>query len=141
MEILLQREPSTRQSTPGKLYLDLGEKNFECFTLEDVVRAKKNPSFTAIPAGRYQVKVRPSPRRRGRLVPWLLNVPNFTAVQIHSGNTAADTEGCILVGDIRKNRDRILESRRAFARLLPKIQAEREVFITIRDAQQAGGKK
>jgi hypothetical protein len=54
-------------------------------------------------------------------MPLLLNVPQFEGVRIHCGNTAADTEGCILVGDIRGT-NRILNSRDAFANLFPRIQ-------------------
>jgi hypothetical protein len=42
-------------------------------------------------------------------------------VRIHPGNTAADTEGCILVGVDRAS-DSIGRSRVAFDALFPKIQ-------------------
>ncbi len=79
-----------------------------CNTLEDAVRADKIYGKTAIPKGTYRVLVNvKSPKFDGRawtkpyggLVPRLRNVPNFSNVLIHVGNSAADTDGCILVGD------------------------------------------
>lgn len=126
MEILLQREPSTLQSTSGALSIDGA---FECFTLEDVVREMpgkpvstwKIAGQTAIPVGTYQVVIDFSTRFQ-RPMPHVLNVPGFDGVRIHSGNTAADTEGCVLLG---KNRapDDVTESRDAFAGFFPKLQA------------------
>jgi len=92
--LLLIREP--RQScTMGSLYVD---GHFYCHTLEDVEREhEKIYGETAIPKGLYDVIMSYSPRFK-RPLPELLNVPNFTNVRIHSGNSVQDTDGCILVG-------------------------------------------
>jgi hypothetical protein len=126
MLLEVRRQPSACGCTLGSLYVD-GE--FECFTLEDVIRevpgqpvaSWKIPGETAIPSGSYQVTVNMSDRFQ-RLLPQLLDVPGFAGVRIHSGNCAADTEGCILVGR-RCGVATILESRLAFQALFTKIQA------------------
>jgi hypothetical protein len=93
----------------------------ECFTLEDKVRAEKVYGETAIPAGTYNVVITPSKRFK-RDLPLLENVPNFEGVRIHPGNTAADTDGCLLVGT-SKGPDVIFESRKAFDALYNKIKS------------------
>jgi hypothetical protein len=49
-----------------------------------------------------------------------VNVPGFSGVRIHAGNSPEDTEGCILVGRTVET-DWIGESRVAFNRLYFKI--------------------
>jgi hypothetical protein len=130
MELLLQRNHGTTGYTAGRLY------QLECFTLEDQERAQKIPGKTAIPAGRYEVIVDFSNRFQ-RPLPLLLNVPGFTGIRIHPGNTANDTEGCILVGadDGNPNDAWLGHSREAFNSLFAKIQtaiaAGQKVWITI----------
>jgi Family of unknown function (DUF5675) len=77
--------------------------------------------MTAIPEGVYVVTVSFSARFQ-RLLPDVHDVPNFTGVRIHSGNTDADTEGCILVGQTTAP-DFVGNSRAAFNRLFTQIQA------------------
>ena len=92
------------------------------------------PGRTAIPEGRYRVRTTYSPRFR-RDLPLVENVPGFEGVRIHPGNTAADTEGCILPGSSRDPQGRVLDSRSAFRKLGKLIrdaeQLGEEVFLTI----------
>jgi hypothetical protein len=94
MNLYLLRYPND-QGTPGDLIINRARF---CHTLEDVVRsAGKIPGVTAIPAGRYPVIVDWSPKFK-KLTPHILNVPGFSNVRIHGGNTVADTDGCVLCG-------------------------------------------
>ena len=133
MELRLEREPSTDTLTFGKLYAN---DVYFCETLEDPVRAEKIPGKTAIPPGRYKIMLTYSPRFK-RVLPLLLNVPNFIGVRIHIGNYATDTEGCILVGAERSGK-MILRSRFAFNRLYAMLQAAHKsserIYITVTNA-------
>lgn len=84
--------------TVGRMYVD---GNFFCNTLEDKVRdiEKEGKIYgeTAIPYGEYEVVFSYSPKFK-RNLPRLMNVPHFDGILIHSGNTAKDSLGCILVG-------------------------------------------
>lgn len=125
MEISVKRGPSLQGATIGELFVD---GVFQCFTLEDTVRevagepvsAWKKQNITAIPRGRFQVTITHSPHF-GCDLPLLINVPGFTAVRIHWGNKAADTDGCILVGQT-KEANLIYKSKDAFDALFPKIK-------------------
>lgn len=129
MELQVKRINLSEESTIGELSVD---GKFECYTLEDKVRPLKIAGRTAIPAGRYEVIINQS-QRFGCQLPLLLNVPNFEGVRIHPGNTAANTEGCILVGET-KSENFIGQSRPAFDRLFKKLKTAAEsekVFIEI----------
>jgi hypothetical protein len=102
VKLRLLRNRFKENYTTGQLYL--GE-DFFCFTLEDCVREKEGVAVekwkvygeTAIPRGIYKVVLKDSPKFGPDSLA-LLKVPGFTHIYIHSGNTHADTEGCILVG-------------------------------------------
>ncbi len=82
---------------------------FGCNALEDTdrglrsdmplseIKAKKVYGQTAIPSGEYECAYTYSVRFK-KMLPLLLNVKGFEGVRIHSGNSAKDTEGCILCG-------------------------------------------
>lgn len=130
MKLELIRERSTDKSTTGRLLID---GQFQCWTLEDVVRPVKIAGATAIPAGTYKVIITESNRFKRRL-PLLVDVPGFEGVRIHPGNSAADTEGCILVG-LAKTLDWISGSRRAFESLFQVLdQPGLQISITVRNA-------
>ena len=134
MNLVLKRQPSNDACTHGDLFVG---DDFECVTLEDVVRDVKIPGETAIPVGRYRVVITYSNRFK-RDLPVLLDVPNFTGVRIHAGNTAADTEGCILVGQER-GPTTVMRSRDALLALQAKIQKALDygdsVYIHIHNAE------
>lgn len=132
----LHRRPSGPQSTIGVVTRDAVGDGHLCFTCEDVVRDIKIPGETAIPAGRYRIIVTHS-ARFGRALPLLLDVPGFNGVRIHPGNTAHDTEGCILPG-LSESGGIISRSRDACALWQAEIEQAllggRAVYLDIRNA-------
>ena len=120
MNLTLYRKWFTDISTTGVLFID---DAFFCYTLEDAVREQKIYGKTAIPYGKYDVVITYSPRFKQNM-PLLVNVPNFEGVRIHTGNTANDTEGCILVG-MTKEKDFIGNSKKAFEMLMQKISGQK----------------
>ena len=132
MILTVVREPSKNGCTLGELLLD---GTHEAWTVEDVVRDVKIPGETAIPAGKYRVVLTMS-KRFGKVLPELLNVPNYEGVRIHSGNTAADTEGCILIGE-EKRATGVLRSREAMVELMAAltgvIENGEQVWIEVKN--------
>ena len=128
MKLILQRKWATEVSTVGELSID---GVFECFVLEDVTRVEKITGKTAIPAGTYRVVVDMSTRFK-RLMPHILDVPGFEGIRIHSGNTSADTEGCLLLGRVR-GVDFVGESKVAFAAFFTKLQVSGTATIQVID--------
>ncbi len=143
MELTLKRTSRKADFTIGELKVN---GNFHSYILEDADRGLhsgmllseiasiKIPAETAIPTGRYEVIMNFSNRFQKQL-PLLLDVPGFAGVRIHSGNTTAHTEGCLLPGnkkDLAKGE--VYESRDATNRLISLINAivkKEKVFITI----------
>lgn len=125
MNIEIKRTTFTNTSTIGELYIN---GVFECFTLEDVVREVKDTPVskwkvqdkTAIPKGVYNVIINRSFRFKTDL-PLLEKVEGFTGIRIHSGNTANNTDGCILVGRT-KSKDFVGNSKPAFSSLFIKMR-------------------
>ena len=126
MKIEIKRLHKTANSTIGEMTVD---GIWECYTLEDIERPVKIKAETAISRGTYKIIINQSNRFK-RLLPLLLDVPNFEGVRIHAGNTNHDTEGCILVGRTR-SKDFIGQSKKAFDSLFTKMQKAKEITLII----------
>ena len=137
MKLLLKRIALRDTYTIGKIYI-VGE--YFCDTLEDKVRdLNKNGVFdgdekkvygeTAIPYGTYKVILSYSPKFK-RILPELLDVPCFTGIRIHRGNTEKDTAGCLLVGE-NKVRGKVLNSTYWEKKLIEKLEGKNGITIQI----------
>lgn len=132
MELTLNRIFLGSSATIGELYAD---REHIADTLEDRVRPEGEKVYgkTAIPEGTYEMVLSYSPRFK-KILPEILNVPNFTGIRIHCGNSSADSSGCILVGtwDGEKE-DWVSDSKVAFNKLMSLLQkaADNKEKITI----------
>ena len=118
INLLLIRDTFTDQSTLGKLYLN-GE--YMCDTLENPwLNNQRN--ISCIPDGRYDVRIRLARESATRDYIHLLvqEVPERSYILFHIGNTAKDTQGCILVG-IKRQQDFVSNSRLAMDLLMKEI--------------------
>lgn len=135
MELTLNRIFLGSSATIGELLVN--DKHL-CDTLEDRVRPEGEKVYgkTAIPEGTYEVKLTHSPRFK-KILPEILNVPNFSGIRIHTGNSSKDTEGCILVGtwDSEKE-DWVGSSKIAFDKLMTLLEEainnKEKVTITVK---------
>ena len=144
MKLDVVRTQFGADATNGMLFVD---GVFECFTLEDQVReGSKVMKETAIPLGEYEIKYRniggyDSKYRARYGTDWhngmleLQDVPNFTYILIHTGNTDEHTAGCLLVGETQQDLDKgkdgfVGGSGDAYKKFYPKV----------RDALNAGEK-
>lgn len=140
MNITVKRIALRPTYTIGKMYIN---GKYYCDTLEDTVRdLNQNGKFdgneqkiygqTAIPYGTYRVLWTYSPRFK-KYMPELKDVPEFSGVRIHAGNTNADTLGCILVGQ-NKQVGKVINSKATVDIIYPIIRKAcqtEKVFITI----------
>lgn len=155
MELTLKRIALRSEYTIGKLYVN-GE--YVADTIEDTVRdldkdgkfangEVKIPGKTAIPYGRYEITMKvKSPKysnftkyswakKYDGYLPRLLNVPHFDGVLIHVGNSALDSEACVLVGE-NKVVGKVINSVNTFRRLMddyliPAKKRNEKIVITI----------
>ena len=63
-------------------------------------------------------------------MPQILDVPYFTGVRIHSGNTAKDSSGCVIVG-IKSENGKVLESRKAYNTLIKRLETAKYIKIDV----------
>lgn len=129
MNILVNRIAKRDTYTIGKVYIN---DQYFCDSIEDKDRgltdsmseteitSKKVYGETAIPTGIYTVTLTYSNKFK-KVLPSINNVKGFSGIRIHSGNTAKDSLGCILVGQ-NKEVGKVLNSRATFDKLFAKLQ-------------------
>lgn len=134
MELTLNRIFLGSSATIGELLVN---GKYLCDTLEDRVRPEGEKVYgkTAIPEGTYEVKLTYSPRFK-KILPEILNVPNFTGIRIHCLNKAEESEGCIGVGEWNgKDTNWISNSTVTYNKIIPLLQKavdnKEQVTITI----------
>lgn len=132
-KLILKRIDSSSECVLGVLELDGKEI---CKTLELPWRDNEKV-ISCIPAGEY--KLSPYPSSRFGEVYIVNDVPNRTGILIHTGNTASDIEGCILVGDSygKLNGKRaVLNSRQAF-NFIKELLGNEEYMLNIVNAYES----
>jgi RNase P/RNase MRP subunit p29 len=97
-------------ATNGLLFID---GIFECYTLEDQYQAVKVMHETCIPEGTYDIEFRKTGGFHAKYSERYKNahygmlhiqdVPNFTYILIHTGNTDEHTSGCLIVGETQQD--------------------------------------
>ena len=112
MKLQVVRTQFGKDATNGLLFVN---GLFECYTLEDQYQAVKVMHETCIPEGTYDIKFRTVggfhekyKKRYGNDHYGMLHlqdVPNFTYILIHAGNTDEHTSGCLIVGETQQDLD------------------------------------
>lgn len=142
MKVKVERKYKKDTYTIGILFIN-GEKF--CNTLEDKDRGltdkmteaeiKKIKVYgeTAIPTGTYKVEMTYSQKYK-KIMPELKNVKGYSGIRIHSGNTAKDSLGCLLLGE-NKEVGKVVNSRvtcdKFYAKVNEAIKKGELVTITI----------
>ena len=136
MKLTVVRTQFGTDATNGILLID---GQFECYTLEDQYQAVKVMHETCIPEGTYDIKFRTVggfhikyAERYGNAHYGMLHlqdVPNFTYILIHAGNTDEHTSGCLIVGETQQDLDIsddgfIGHSGKAYLKLYNKVAKE-----------------
>jgi hypothetical protein len=135
MKLVLKRIAKKSNYTIGKLYVN---DTYFCDTLEDKdrglsdsmteteIKNKKVYGETAIPTGVYNVTLNVYSSKFGAksfykevcngYLPRLLNVKGFDGILLHSGNSASDSLGCIILGE-NKVVGKVINSQITFKKL------------------------
>ena len=110
MTLTVVRTQFGTDATNGLLFID---GVFECYTLEDQYQAVKVMHETCIPEGTYDIKFRKTGGFHAKYSERYKNshygmlhiqdVPNFTYILIHTGNTDEHTSGCLIVGETQQD--------------------------------------
>lgn len=138
LHFLLDRKWRKGSYTIGRLYVN-GE--FLCNTIEDVdrklnqnmsateIQRNKVAAETAIPTGTYAMRVTMSPKFKRELVE-IQNVPGFSGIRVHRGNTEKDSAGCLIVGE-NTSKGRVTNSTKYELQITEMVKKADYAYITI----------
>ena len=131
MEAYLNRNGTGKYFTDVTTIGDFVVNGVDCLILEDDYDEEKEYAHTRIPSGRYELKLRTfggHNEKYSKRFPdmhigmiQLMDVPNYTDILIHCGNTAGDTAGCLLTWTEKANYDRVIGSEKAYKKIYPII--------------------
>jgi hypothetical protein len=96
MKVVLSRKYLPSQTLGRMIVFDGDKVRMQCCALELPDNGNQH-NVSCIPEGKYKVSKIYSPTKGKCFL--LKDVPNRTAIEIHSGNFYTQTEGCILVGN------------------------------------------
>lgn len=133
MELRLFRESYTDEYTIGTLTV---ERELMFRTLELPWLGNKR-TISCIPEGKYNWEIRYS-ARFGKHI-HIKDVKDRTLILIHVGNTTSEIAGCVIIGTKRgkiKNKEAVMNSRKAMITLLQKIGDTKKGTITIVSARE-----
>ena len=112
MKLQVVRTQFGKDATNGMLFID---GIFECFTLEDQYQAVKVMHETCIPEGTYDIQFRKTGGFHTKYAAryknahygmlHLQDVPGFTYILIHQGNSDEHTSGCLIIGETQQDLD------------------------------------
>ena len=138
MKLQVVRTQFGKDATNGLLFID---GVFECYTLEDQYQVEKVMHETCIPEGTYDIEFRKTGGFHAKYsdryknahygMLHLQDVPGFTYILIHTGNTDEHTSGCLIIGDSQENNQLIKngfigKSTQAYKRVYPLIASALE---------------
>jgi hypothetical protein len=123
IELTVLRDTFTDQSVTSEILLD---GTLRWYGIEPPNRSGPKPF--CIPAGTYKVVLAQS-AHFDMIVPVVLEVPQFTGIEIHPGNFPRDTHGCLCIGEDR-GPDDVTQSRAAFDELMAVLVGQDDIQIT-----------
>ena len=131
MKCKIIRIAEGKNSTLSQLYIN---GIFQCYLLEDKIRAIKVMRETAIPTGNFKLKLNTwgamniayerdfKTTHKGMIE--IDSLPNFKSVYIHIGNTISETAGCPLTGfgfQLVNSDYQVTQSKTAYSMVYPKL--------------------
>ena len=107
LHLTLFRKWKNTEYTIGQLFaggrlicntVEDSDRGLNMYMKEAEIKRIKIQNETAIPVGTYKLAVSVSTKFKRKLIE-VLNVPGYSGIRFHKGNTAKDSAGCIIPGE------------------------------------------